>query len=230
MATSRSYNDACGMAHALDLVGERWALLVVRELVLGPKRYTDLRVGLPGISANVLSHRLDELTETGVVRRRRLGPPSGASVYELTEWGQELEPVIMRLGRWGARSPSRPREANLSVSSVVLSLRTNFEPAASADIGVGLELRFGEEHFLAKVDQGKFEVHRAPGNHDQAPDAVVDTTPIILAGLLYGGQDLDAAVDSGSVTVEGDRAVVERFLTLFPLPVPAAGWTEQTSR
>src|SRR5450756_2718555 len=106
MAIMRSYHDACGMAHALDLVGERWALLVVRELVLGPKRYTDLRADLPGISTTVLAHRLDELEQTGVVRRRRLAPPAGSTVYELTDWGQELEPVIRQLGRWGARSPT----------------------------------------------------------------------------------------------------------------------------
>ncbi|WP_116044160.1 winged helix-turn-helix transcriptional regulator [Amycolatopsis palatopharyngis] len=223
MATSRSYNDACGMAHALDLVGERWALLVVRELVLGPKRYTDLRAGLPGISANVLSHRLDELEQSAVVRRRRLGPPAGSSVYELTEWGQELEPVIKSLGRWGARSPSRPREANLSVSSIVLSLRTNFDPDASEAVDVRLELRFGEEHFLAEVNRGRFEVHRVTGSQGAAPEAFVETAPITLAAILYGGHDLDVAVDSGELTLDGDRQAVELFVTLFRLPTPAAG-------
>src|ERR671921_2798404 len=108
MTTPRSYNDACAAAHALDLVGERWALLVVRELVLGPKRFTDLRAGLPHVSPNVLAQRLRELEAAGVVRRRKLPPPAASRVYELTPWGEELEPVIIRLGRWGARSPLRP--------------------------------------------------------------------------------------------------------------------------
>src|SRR5918997_5673996 len=106
MATMRTYCDGCAAAHALDLVGERWALLVVRELLLGPKRFTDLRAGLPSASPNVLAQRLRELEEAGVVRRRKLPPPAASRVYELTDWGMELEPVIIGLGRWGARSPS----------------------------------------------------------------------------------------------------------------------------
>src|SRR5690349_23072333 len=104
MATKRSYEDGCAAAHALDLIGERWALLVVRELVLGPKRFTDLRAGLPGISPNVLTQRLEELEAAAIVQRRKLPPPASAWVYELTDWGLELESVIMALGRWGARS------------------------------------------------------------------------------------------------------------------------------
>jgi DNA-binding HxlR family transcriptional regulator len=222
MATSRSYNDACGMAHALDLVGERWALLVVRELVLGPKRYTDLRSGLPGISANVLSHRLDELAQAGVVSRRKLAPPAGSSVYELTEWGQELGPIIMQLGRWGARSPSRPQEANLSASSIILSLRATFDPHVSAGGDVSLELRFGEERFLATLIETRFETHRITAESGGQVDAVIETVPIILAALLYGGHDLAAAVDSGELAYDGDRSAIERFLTLFTLPAPAA--------
>ncbi|MFQ6708458.1 helix-turn-helix transcriptional regulator, partial [Bordetella pertussis] len=118
MAGKRSYEDGCAGAHALDLVGERWALLVVRELLLGPKRFTDLRKGLPGISPNVLTQRLTELEAVAVLRRRKLDPPAGAWVYELTDWGRELEPVILQLGKWGARSPALPREAGLSVDSL----------------------------------------------------------------------------------------------------------------
>src|SRR3954471_10523999 len=117
MATMRTYGDGCGIAHALDRIGERWALMIVRELVLGPKRFTDLRAGLPNASPNVLSQRLRELEQAGVVRRRKLPPPAASKVYELTEWGMELESVIVRLGRWGARSPSKPRDAALGVDS-----------------------------------------------------------------------------------------------------------------
>src|SRR5664280_1139550 len=151
MVIRRSYHDACGMALALDLVGERWALLVVRELVLGPKRYTDLRADLPGISTTVLAHRLDELEQTGVVRRRRLAPPAGSTVYELTDWGQELEPVIRQLGRWGARSPTRRRDAHLSAAGLVLSLRTNYQPDGSDGFAATIELRLGEDRFTATV-------------------------------------------------------------------------------
>src|ERR671933_1479571 len=128
MAPMRTYGDGCAIAQALDVVGERWALLVVRELLLGPKRYTDLRRGLPNASPNVLSQRLAELERAGILRRRKLPPPAASRVYELTEWGMELEPVIVRLGRWGARSPSRPRDAALGVDSLVLSFRTMFDP------------------------------------------------------------------------------------------------------
>src|SRR3954464_3984245 len=102
----RSYVDGCAGAHALNVVGERWALLVVRELLLGPKRFTDLRAALPGLSSNILTQRLLDLEGAAVLRRRRLAPPAAASVYELTDWGRELETVIVELGRWGARSPA----------------------------------------------------------------------------------------------------------------------------
>src|SRR5215208_5385443 len=112
----RSYEDACGAAHALDLVGERWALLVIRELLLGPKRFSDLRADLPGISANTLTHRLEGLEEIGLVVRRRLPPPANAQVYELTPWGYEAEPIIQTLGRWATRSPGHDPGLPLSAT------------------------------------------------------------------------------------------------------------------
>lgn len=219
MATMRSYEDGCAAAHALDLVGERWALLVVRELVLGPKRFTDLRAGLPGASPNVLAQRLRELERAGVVRRRKLPPPAASKVYELTEWGSELEPVIVRLGRWGARSPSKPRDAAVGVDSLILSFRTMFDPEAAEGLRASYELRFGEDRFRAEVFDGRFEVER--GDAD-SPDAIVECDSNTLAGLVYAGDDLARALRSGEVRIEGDKAVVERFLTLFPLPEPAA--------
>jgi DNA-binding HxlR family transcriptional regulator len=217
MATNRTYHDACGMAHALDLVGERWALLIVRELVLGAKRYSDLKADLPGISTNVLSHRLDELERAGVVTRYRLPPPAASWVYELTDWGKELEPIICQLGRWGARSPSHVVDAFISTTSVVLSLRTNFDPPAAAGLTATYELRLGEERLTARVDDGRFEVRRGSA---ERPDAIVQTAPMTLAAVLYGGRDLTEAVDAGDVTVTGDRAAVERFVTVFRLPTP----------
>src|ERR687894_2633255 len=154
----RTYGDMCGIARALDVIGERWALLVVRELVLGPKRFTDLRVGLPNASPNVLAQRLRELEGAGVVRRRKLPPPAASRVYELTDWGMELEPVIIRLGRWGARSPSRPRDAELGVDSIILSFRTMFDPRVAEGLKASYELRLGEDRFYAEVADGRFEI------------------------------------------------------------------------
>jgi DNA-binding HxlR family transcriptional regulator len=219
MATKRTYDDGCAAAHALDLVGERWALLVVRELLLGPKRFTDLRAGLPHASPNVLAERLRGLEAAGIVRRRRLPPPAASKIYELTAWGEELEPVIIRLGRWGARSPSKPADASLGVDSLILSLRTMFDPGAAGDLEASYELRMGEDRFSAEVREGDFEVER--GSSEQ-PDAIVEADSNTLAELVYQDRPLSEALRSGEVRIEGDEAAVERFLELFPLPEPAA--------
>ena len=214
----RTYDDGCAAAHALDLVGERWALLVVRELLLGPKRFTDLKAGLPGASPNVISQRLRDLEGVGIVRRRKLPPPATSRVYELTPWGEELEPVIVRLGRWGARSPSKPRDAALGVDSLVLSLRTMFDPVAAEGFEASYELGFGEDRFCAVVDDGRFEISR--GSAD-GPDVIVETDSNTLAALIYAGRPLAEALESGDLKIEGDPAAFERFLGLFPLPEPA---------
>src|ERR671917_1181780 len=180
MVTMRTYDDGCAAAHALDLVGERWALLVVRELLLGPKRFTDLRAGIPKASPNVLSQRLRELERAGVVRRRKLPPPAASRVYELTEWGLELEPVIISLGRWGARSPSKPRDAALGVDSLVLSFRTMFDARAAEGLRASYELRLGEDRFRAVVDEGRFEISRGAA---ERPDVIVEADSDTLAGL-----------------------------------------------
>ena len=215
----RTYDDGCAAAHALDLVGERWALLVVRELLLGPKRFTDLRAGLPHASPNVLAQRLRELEQAGVVRRRKLPPPAASRVYELTDWGLDLEPVILRLGRWGARSPSKPRDAALGVDSLILSFRTMFDPRAADGLSASYELRLGEERFRAEVADGRFEVVRGVADR---PDAILETDPNTLATLVYDDRELAEALRSGDLKIEGDGSAVERFLGLFPLPEPAA--------
>ncbi len=218
MATMRTYCDGCAAAHALDLVGERWTLLVVRELLLGPKRFTDLRAGLPGASPNVLAQRLRELERAGVVRRRKLPPPAASRVYELTDWGLELEPIILRLGRWGVRSPSRPRDAEIGVDSIIIALRTMFDPLAADGLSASYELRLGEDRFRAVVADGRFEIAR--GSADR-PDATIETEPGTLAALVFGGGQLAEALRSGDIKIEGDKQAVARFLTLFPLPEPA---------
>jgi DNA-binding HxlR family transcriptional regulator len=219
MVTKRTYCDGCAAAHALDLVGERWALLVVRELLLGPKRFTDLRAGLPGVSPNVLAQRLRELERAGVVRRGKLPPPAASRVYELTDWGLELEPVIVRLGRWGARSPSKPRDAALGVDSLVLSFRTMFDPLAADGLTASYELRLGEDRFRAEVADGRFEIIRGDA---ERPEATIETDAATLAALVYDGRHLAEAVRSGDVKIEGDESAVKRFLGLFPLPEPAS--------
>ena len=221
MATMRTYGDGCPIARALDLVGERWALLVVRELLLGPKRYTDLRRGLPNASPNVLSQRLDELERAGVLRRRKLAPPAGARVYELTDWGLELEETVMSLGRWGARSPTPLGDAPIaSADSVILALRARFDPDIARGLRASYELRLGEDRFTIQVADDELEAIR--GDADR-PDATIDTDPDTLSAVLWGGRRLADAQRAGSVTIEGDQAAVERFVALFPVPERTAG-------
>jgi DNA-binding HxlR family transcriptional regulator/putative sterol carrier protein len=219
MATTRTYGDGCGIAYGLDLVGERWALLVVRELLLGPKRFTDLRAGLPNASPNVLSERLRELERAGVVRRRKLPPPAGSRVYELTDWGRELEETVISLGRWAARSPSRPTDAPIGVDSIVLALRALFDSGAAHGLRASYELRLGEDRFRIEVADDEIEVAR--GGADQA-DATIDTDPGTLDAVLWGGLPLADAQRAGKMTIEGDNAAVVRFVRLFPMPEPAA--------
>src|SRR3954447_8024792 len=145
MARTRVHDDGCGIAHASDLLGQRWALLVVRELLLGPKRFSDLRSGIPDLSPSVLGQRLRELESSGILGRRKLPPPAATQVYELTEWGRELEPAVLALGRWASASPSFPRAAELGPDSLVLALKSTFQPEW-ADGAEGIyELRLGED-------------------------------------------------------------------------------------
>jgi DNA-binding HxlR family transcriptional regulator/putative sterol carrier protein len=218
MATMRTYGDGCSIAQALDLVGERWALLVVRELLLGPKRYTDLRRGLPNASPNVLSQRLDELERAGVVRRRKLPPPAAVRVYELTDWGLELEDAVMSLGRWAARSPEPLGDAPIrSADSIILALRERFDAGAARGLRAGYELRMGEDRFRVELDGDAIAVAR--GSADRA-DATIDADPDTLAAVLWGGRSLAAAERGGSLTIEGDREAAKRFVQLFPAPEP----------
>lgn len=218
MVGSRSYRDACRFAHALDLVGERWALLVVRELLLGPKRFTDLRAGLPHASPNVLSQRLRELERRGVVARRKLGPPAGAWVYELTEWGRELEPIITQLGRWGDRSPFAPRDAEIGVDAAVLALRALFDPDAAGGVSATYELRLADDRFRVTVSDGELALARGSA---EKPEAMIQASPNSLAMLLSRARPLGEALRSGEVVIAGGRPAVARFLSLFNSPAPA---------
>lgn len=219
MSFKRSYEDGCAAAHALDLVGERWALLVVRELAFGAKRFTDLRLGLPGISPNVLTQRLEELERAGVLRRRRLLPPAATWVYELTDWGRELGPILMALGRWGARSPLMEQGLAVSTASLMMSMQTLFSAERAGDFSATLTLRLDEERFLVVVAGGEISVSRGDA---LAVSAAIAGTPAVLAQVLYGDRKLSEAVNAGELSVEGDKAAVRRFVTLFEFPATAA--------
>src|SRR5919107_5372816 len=158
----RRYEDACAAAHALDLVGERWELLVMRELMLGPRRFSDLRASLPGISANVLTQRLEGLEAAGILVRRRLPPPAATQVYELTEWGYESEPIFQALGRWAACSPAHDPSMPFSAVSLMLSLRTMFDARRAQGIEARIGFRLGEETFLGHVTPKGIEIVRGP--------------------------------------------------------------------
>ena len=215
MPGKRTYGDPCGIARALDAVGERWALLVVRELLLGPKRFTDLRAGLPSLSPDVLAQRLRELEAAGILARRTLPPPAASRVYELTARGRELEDVVIALGRWGSTAPLPAAGSELGVDATVLGLRTLFAPAAAGDLAATVELRLAGQAFTARVADGAFEVERgsAPG-----PDATLSTRPPVLAELLWQGRGLKDAVRAGDAEVDGERKLVRRFLAAFPVP------------
>jgi DNA-binding HxlR family transcriptional regulator len=218
MVGKRRYDEGCAVAHSLDLIGERWALLIVRELLLGPKRFTDLRAGMPGASADILAQRLRELTESGVVRRKRLPPPAGSDVYELTEWGADLEPVVTLLGQWGSRSASLNPAADSSVDSLVLSLRALFNPQAAQGFSATIVLSLNDNRFIIEIADGQLHVSRGEA---ERPSATLDTDRSTLAAMLYGGHSLDDAVRAGEAAVGGETAVIARFLRLFPLPAPA---------
>lgn len=214
----REYNDGCATAHALDIIGERWALLIMRELLLGPKRFSDLRESLPGISANVLTQRLEGLEDVAIVRRSRLPPPAASKVYELTDWGMESEEMIKVIGRWAARSPTMAGGKPMSVNSVVLSFRTMFDGAKAADLNAVIGFRFGENEFLARIACGTLDISRGDAS---LGDAVVTCDQNALAAVVYGGVPLDEMIKAGEIKITGQLPLVKRFCKLFPLPEPA---------
>jgi DNA-binding HxlR family transcriptional regulator len=213
----RTYNDLCGLSHALELVGERWAILILRELSYGPKRFTDIRSGLPGASPNVLSQRLRELEAHGIVSRRTLAPPAASKVYELTEWGSELEPTLRSLGSWAARSPFFPETGHFSPSSLAMNLESMFQSDKASGIDSTIGLLLGEESFLVRIANRSLEVERTDAD---GADVLVTTDPMTLVGILYYGEELVAAEKAGAIQIEGDREVVERLPDLFALPAP----------
>jgi len=208
MPTTRSYNDLCPIGRALDVVGERWALLVVRELLLTPQRFSDLRDALPGVSSNLLTDRLRELEARGVIRRRVLPPPAGSSVYELTVRGRSLEPVLDALGEWGARE-SPPADGSLSASAVLLFLRGSVRANPATPAGT-FRLRLENRAWTLVRREGVVEIE--PGD-TAAADAGIRTDAITLNALLLDPSGLDAAVATGAAEIEGDVDALRRLLT-----------------
>ncbi|MDB5092280.1 MAG: transcriptional regulator [Candidatus Eremiobacteraeota bacterium] len=218
---ARAYGQYCGFARALEVVGERWALLVVRDLLVGPKRFTDLLRGLPGIPSNVLTARLKELESAGVAQRRVLPRPSRAVVYELTEYGMELEPVVVELGRWGAKNLGDPRpDETITADSLITALRTTFHPEAARGFRAGYELRVGEMVLHARVDDGRVQV--AEGSLPDA-DLAIAAGPGIRA-LMAGEVSPADAIENGIVRVTGDPKLLARFAEIFHIePMPGTG-------
>lgn len=212
MVTSRSYKQRCGIARALDLVGERWALLVVRELVLGPRRFTDLREGLPGIATNVLTQRLQQLEGNGIVTRRRLPPPAASNVYELTEYGRELVPIMLELGRWGARSIGHETPEHKTQGRwFAVALQAFFDADAAADLTANVALDFGDTQVTLRLNEGRLEV--VPGLADDA-ELTIAAEPETLVAYLSGAEV--------SFVAEGDGELLARLRDVFPFRAPSA--------
>jgi DNA-binding HxlR family transcriptional regulator len=205
----RRFDDACGLAHALELLGERWAMLVLRELAYGPRRFSELKADLQGISANVLTQRLTELELRGLVRKVRLPPPASVQVYESTEWGLEAIPTIAALGRWAARSPLHNPALRMSHVSVIMSLQTLLSPELAGGLDSRIGFRFGDAEYVTTLRDGRLDVERREVTDC---DVVFSGPPSAVAAVIHGGAPFE------TIQVEGDLPLAKRFVTLFPLP------------
>jgi len=205
----RRYEDACGLAHAMELLGERWAMLVLRELAYGPRRFSELKADLKGISANVLAQRLTELEKRSLVRKTKLAPPASIQVYEATEWGLEAVPLIASLGRWAARSPWHNPTLQMSHVSVIMSLQTLLSPALAEGLDARIGFRFGDVTYVTTLRNGRLDVERGPVKDC---DLEFSGTPSEIAAVIHGGAPLEM------IEVKGDMELAKRFRTLFPLP------------
>ncbi len=213
------YDDACGTAFALELVGERWSLLIVRELMLGPRRFTDLRAGLPSISAKVLTERLEGLEKAGILTRKQLPPPVSAQVYDLTEWGYMADVAIMELGRWAARSPGHDPTLPLSAASLMMSFRTMFDAVLAQGLSLVAGFRIGVEDFTVKVGDGAITACR--GSPEGADFLLSAPVASVIAGAVYGKVPIAELAGAG-LSLSGDEGAAMRFIGLFHLP-PKAG-------
>lgn len=215
-AHGRWYDDACGTAFALELLGERWSMLVVRELMLGARRFSDIRASLPGISAKVLTERLAGLEASGVLIRRQLPPPAPAQVYELTAWGYRAEPIMQELGRWAASSPLHDPTLPMSAVSMMLSLRTMFDPAKAQGLKVRIGFDIAGDAYLAQLENGVLPIERGPIADADCRFTVNDAATLVA--LFYGKVDPGALEEAGALSITGDRAAALDFVDLFEIP------------
>jgi DNA-binding HxlR family transcriptional regulator/putative sterol carrier protein len=221
--THRSYNQFCGLSYALDIVGERWTLLIVRELIAGPRRFKDLLEGLPGISTNLLAERLRNLEQQGMIRRRTLPPPAGSAVYELTSIGQRLENTLLELGKWGSQfiPPSMDGVSVLHISSYALTLKTFFRPELAQDMDETYQLNIGDEVLQARIKAGEIQVQQGqPWKADLVLYSDIQSFLELFSGQLRPEQ----AISYGRVLLEGDPGALKRLLKICGLP-RAAGQT-----
>lgn len=214
---NRSYNQYCGLAYALDIVGERWTLLIIRELIPGPRRFKDLMDGLPEISTNLLSERLKSLEQQGLLCRRVLPPPAGSTVYELTPLGQALEKTLLELGKWGSQFvPPSPEGASvLRLGSYALTLKTFFQPEKAQGINETYELHVDNEVLQVQIKEGEVDVHQ--GGSGKA-DMILHAHMPVYLGLLIGQIEPEEAISKGLVRVEGDPTALNRFVYLCGVP------------
>lgn len=211
------YGDACGTAFAMELVGERWSLLIVRELMFGARRFSDIRASLPGISAKVLTERLGSLEEAGVLAKRQLPPPGKAQVYELTAWGYSAEPLIQEAGRWAARSSAHDPTLPLSPVSLMLSMRTMVDHARIGEVeGRRIGFVLGEESFVAEPGEGALPIRREDVDGTDATFRAADAA--VIAGGIYAGVPWDTLEREAGLVIQGDRDLALRYASLFALP------------
>lgn len=208
----RWYDDACGTALALEFVGERWSLLIMRELVFGPRRFGEIRANLPGISANVLTQRLQSLEAAGILTRRMLPSPANVQVYELTRWGLESQVVMRELGRWATRSRAHDPMAFMSAASAMMSLQTlaDFDRAGGGTMT--LAFRFPADSFVARLLPREIAVERGAGDDTEA---VFSGDTMAFRMTIYGKVPFGAPE---GLAVSGDLAAAQRFVDLFRLP------------
>jgi DNA-binding HxlR family transcriptional regulator len=214
----RRYDDACAATHGMDIIGERWALPVMRELMLGPRRFGELKASLRGISANVLTQRLEGLEAAGVVKRYRLPPPASVQVYELTAWGYEAGPIFQAMGRWAVKSPGHDPSRPFSAVSLMLSFRTMMDPERARDIVARIRFSIGDESFFLTIDRGAVSIGRGAS---AVFDLHLSGSTSAIGAAAYGGVRLAELEGAGELRIEGDRQLARRFVTLFPLPAKA---------
>ena len=206
---------ANGGAAAMGLVGERWSLLIVRELLLGPRRFGDIRRGLPGLSANVLTQRLESLERAGILRRSALPSLATVQVYELTRWGYGAEEAVLAIGRWAAGATADDSAMPLSSTALMLFLKSTMNPAVGPLAGLDVGFRVGGEPYRATVTDSHLQVRRA----DTAGTPIVfGGDPMGLAATFHGPQTLTQSQMAGRVAVAGDLATAQAFVDLFAIP------------